>query len=270
MERKHLHFIQSLSKGLSVLQAFSAERPVLKLTQISKITGMNVTAAQRFTDTLMQLGFLGRNRHREFFLTSKVLSLGFAFLNGSQLKKIAEVYLSDLSRRLNRTVNLAVLDGDHIVFLYRKEAQRFLRYDLHAGSRLPSYCTASGKTLLAAQDDITLKRLIAGMELVPLSSYTITDPELLWNDLMETRKRGYAIANQELSIGLYSVGAPLINQENKVVAAVNLSLSIEEATGQHLRKAMEGLFHLGREVSVSIGYAGPYPLLSPAKAKGEI
>ena len=90
MEQKHKHFIKSVARGLSILQAFSSERPKLTLTQLATITGMNRTAVQRFTDTLMELGFLGRNKHKEFFLGPKVFSLGFAYLQGSKLIELAD------------------------------------------------------------------------------------------------------------------------------------------------------------------------------------
>ena len=258
--RKKINFIQSLARGLSVLQAFSAQRPTLTLTDIASITGMNLTAVQRFTDTLMELGFLGRNKYKEFFLGPAVMSLGFAFLHGSQLTTQAEVYLSEFGEKVNRTVNLAVLDGDQIVFLYRKEAQRFLKFNLHAGSKLPSYCTGSGKVLLASLDDKELRRLIDKMEMEPITSHTIVDRKLLWNDLMETRNRGYSVCDRELSLALYSLAIPLINDERKVVAAVNLSLSSEEAKGEFLEDRTRRLIDLGRTLSKSLGYEGEYPI----------
>ncbi|MGA6925570.1 MAG: IclR family transcriptional regulator C-terminal domain-containing protein, partial [Desulfosarcina sp.] len=211
MNRKKLHYVQSLARGLSVLQAFTAEAPSLSLSNIARMTGMNTTAAQRFTDTLLQLGFLHRNRHREFMLGPKVLDLGFAFLNGSQLKRIAETYLAEFSKKHGRTVNLAVLDGDMIVFLYRREAQRFLKYDLQAGSRLPSYCTATGKVLLAALPDPALRNTLGSMAIEALTRFTITDPEALWVDLMETRKRGYSVCDREMSLALFSLAVPVLN-----------------------------------------------------------
>ena len=90
------HFIQSLARGLTVLQAFSAERPRLGLQQLAQVTGFNKTAVQRLTDTLMSLGFLGRNEYKEFYLEPKVLSLGFAYLNGSELRQLAETHLKGI------------------------------------------------------------------------------------------------------------------------------------------------------------------------------
>jgi len=265
MPRKRLHFVQSLGRGISVLQAFSAERTHLTLTQIARATGMNLAAAQRFTDTLMQLGFLKRNKHREFHLGPKVLSLGFAFLNGNQIRELSEGYISEFSERVNRTMNLAVLDGAEVIFIFRKEAQRFLSFDLHAGSKLPANCTGSGKVLLAALDDESMRELIAGIKLERITNYTIVDPDELWEDLMATRRRGYSICDRELFQDLYSLGVPLVNQDGRVEAAVNLSLSFEEAAGAFLADMTAQLIALGRTLSAALGYEKEYPLIQAGK-----
>jgi len=263
LTRKQLHFVQSLGRGLAVLQAFSAESPSLKLSEIAQITGLNVTAAQRFTDTLMQLGFIHRDKHREFHLTPKVLSLGFAFLNGSQLKRLGADLMDRCSQRLNRTMNLAALDGDAVVFLHRSETQRFLKFDLQAGSRLPSHSTGTGKALLAGLEDAELFRKLENMELTQVTSYTLTTPRALWEDLMEIRKRGYSICDREMNLSLYSLGAPVLNGEGKTVAAINISLSVEEAKSDLPRKMLEELWALSREISLSLGWDGAYPAYPP-------
>ena len=260
MNRKKLNYVQSLDRGLKVLQAFTAERQLLSLSEIARITGLNVTATQRFTDTLLQLGFLLRNRHREFMLGPKVLNLGFAFLNGSQLKKLAETYIAEFSKTHGCTVNLAVLDGDAVVFLYRHETKRFLKYDLQAGSRLPSYCTSTGKVLLAALSDPVLDKTLQGMNMESHTRHTITDPESLYDDLMETRKRGYSICDREMSLALFSLAVPLINQEANVIAAVNISLPVDEKKSKK-QMAVEQLIALGRTLSEALGYEGPYPVI---------
>lgn len=259
MTRKKINYVQSLARGMSVLQCFNTERAVLTLSEIARMTGMNTTAAQRFTDTLLQLGFLYRNQKREFMLGPKVLNLGFAFLNGSQLRKLAETYLAEFSEQHGLTVNLAILDGNAVVFLYRHETQRFLKYDLRAGSRLPSYCTATGKVLLSALPDKVLRKMINSMPMEQLTRFTITDPKTLWEELMETRKRGYSVCDQELSLALFSLAVPVLNQEQNVVAAINLSLSADE-TASRKEEVRERLEVLGRIISEAMGYEGPYPV----------
>jgi IclR family transcriptional regulator, pca regulon regulatory protein len=258
-ERKQKHFIKSLAKGIKILQAFSTEKPILTLTDIAKKTGMNTTAVQRFSDTWMTLGFLKRTEHKEFYLGPKVLTLGFSYLNGSQLRGLSEIYLSEFATRINRNVNLGILEEEHVVYLFRKETQSFIKSSLGAGSIMPCYCTAMGKILLAGLNNKKLEQVLDTVEMVKATKHTITDRQLLLKDLMETRRRGYSICDRELSLALYSIAVPLLNDKGVVVAAVNLSLSADEALGVFLQNMISELVNVGKELSSYLGYEGEYP-----------
>jgi len=263
MKRRPRHFIQSLARGFRILECFSTERPRLGLQELTDLTGMNKTTVQRLTDTLMTLGYLGRNRNKDFYMEPKVLSLGFAYLNGSELRHLAETHLGEFSRRLGQTVNLAVLDGTDVVFIYRHEIQRFFSFGIREGSRLPAYCTSSGKVLLAALAEGELAERIRSMEFKPLTSRTITDPAALLAELARTRERGYALCDREASLALYSMAAPLINLRAEVVAAINISLSAEETGGQDVSGLINDLLAEGRRLSALLGYQGSYPWPEP-------
>ncbi|MCF8119280.1 MAG: helix-turn-helix domain-containing protein [Deltaproteobacteria bacterium] len=255
------YFVQSLARGLSILQAFTSERKRLTLTELAEITHMNRTAVQRFTCTLMALGYLGRDDHKAFFLSSKVLSLGFTYLQSSEIIQLTASHLKDFSERIGLTVNMAILDGTDIVFLYRHEVHRFLKYDLRAGSRLPSYCTASGKVLLAALKNEALRARIRNMSLEKTTSHTIIDEEQLFQEILKTRETGIGVCDRELSLSLYSIAVPLLNHEQKMVAAINLSLSSEDATPSAVENATYQIVEQGRNVSEVLGYQGAYPVI---------
>lgn len=258
---RKLHFVNSLNRGLSVLEAFSKGNSVLTLTEIAHATGMNVVASQRYTDTLVQLGYLKRDKHKRYYLSSKVLSLGFSFLDGSQIRRIAANYLTEFSEKINRTVNLTILEDTDIIFLFRKEARKFLKHDLRAGSKLPAYCSGAGKVLLSALEDDELRKRIKKMKIERMTSHTIIDKEKLWTDLMETRERGYAIADRELSLALHTIAAPILNNDGITIAAVSISMSAEDAKGKIIRNLIQKLLQAGAELSTYMGYYGQYPLI---------
>ncbi|MFH1057786.1 MAG: IclR family transcriptional regulator C-terminal domain-containing protein [Pseudomonadota bacterium] len=270
MKRKQTHFIQALARGLSILQAFSSDRPSLTLTQLAQLTGMNRTAVQRFTDTLVDLGFLVRNRHKEFFLGPQVLSLGYAYLGSSQLRRLAATYVNQASEAMDCTMNLAILDDLEVIFVHRHEVRRYLKFDLQPGSKLPAPLTASGKVLLAALADGDLRERLTRMDLQAVTSCTITDREALWADLMETRRTGLGACDRELSLDLYSMGVPLLNAVPQVVAAVNLSMPAAEVPSPLWESNRQGLMALGRELSALFGYQGPYPAMPVGPSQGGV
>ena len=270
MPRKQTHFIQALARGLGILQAFSSDRPSLTLSQIADLTAINRTAVQRFTDTLVELGFLVRNRHKEFFLGPQVLSLGYAYLGGSQLRRLAGTYLNQAAERLGCTMNLAILDDLEVIFVHRHEVRRYLKFDLQPGSKLPAQLTASGKVLLASLADSDLKLRLSRMDLHPVTPNTIVGREALWRDLLECRRTGLGICDRELSLDLYSMGVPLLNAVPQVVAAVNLSMPAGDAGSPPGEERRQGLLALGRELSGLFGYQGPYPVMPTGLSQGGV
>ena len=266
MERKTKHFVQSLAKGFKVLQAFRQDRSILTLTQIASISGMSTPTAQRITDTLLDLGYLKRNHRKEFFLGPKVLTLGFAYLHGSQLTMMADQYLEDFFQRHRWTVNLGVLEGTEVIYLARREKQRFLKYDVQPGFRLPANCTAMGKVLAAGLPEDECDQRFSDPEvLVRMTRNTIVDPEKFLADIKKVRKRGYAVCHRELSLDVSAVAAPVLDHEANIVAAVNVALPADKFGGELRADATTRVLDLGRELSISMGYQGEYPLfkLSP-------
>lgn len=267
--RKPKHFINSLARGLKILAAFSGDNPRLTLQELSVRSGFNKTAVQRLTDTLMALGYLGRNRRKEFYLEPRILTLGFNYLNGSELRLLGETRLSAFSRRVGQTVNMAVLDDVDVIFVYRNEIRRFFSFGLREGSRLPSYCTSSGKVLLAALPDDDLDERLARMVFEPLTRFTITDSRTLRTNLEGVRRAGYAIADQEGTLALYSLAVPIFNYEDRVVAAVNISMPAEEHDPLEILDMRDALREEGARLSASLGYNARYPgppFHPPAKA----
>ncbi|MBW1713180.1 MAG: helix-turn-helix domain-containing protein [Deltaproteobacteria bacterium] len=248
------------------MQVFSARRPRLTLQEIARLTGFNMTSTQRLTDTLQTLGFLGRNEHLQFHLEPKVLSLGYAYLRGSELRHLGETHIKDFATEIDHTVNMAVLDDLEIVFIYRYEVARFLQFKLYEGSRLPSYCTSTGKVLLASLDDEDLAERIKRMNFEPYTKKTKTKPQELLDEIARTREQGYGISNQELSLALVSAAVPLIDHDGRTVAALNISMTAEEGRSAQFSPLIEKLRAEGRRLSAMMGHEGPYPWPATKKA----
>lgn len=257
--RKPVHFIQALAKGMAVLGCFTADRQYLTLQNIADLTGFNKVGTQRITDTLTTLGYLGRNRHKEFFLEPKILTLGFSYLNASKLYRIGRTHIKKFGERIGRTTNLGLLDDLDVVFLYRYEAAKVFKYDIREGSRMPSYCSALGKILMAFLDPAEFEKRLNRLVLEPVTSFTITDRQTFKDEIELTRKRGFAIGNRELNAALYTVAVPLFDIDNETAAAVAISFSIDEVGSKLVLKAVKELFQEGQRLSGLLGYKGDYP-----------
>jgi IclR family transcriptional regulator, pca regulon regulatory protein len=216
-------FMTSLARGLAVLRAFSQQRPYQSISHLSLRTGIPRAAVRRCLHTLARLGYVGHDADRRAFaLRPKVLTLGFAFLSSSPVASLAQPLLDSVSEQLRESSSLAVLDNDEVVYVARsKTARRIMSVDLGIGSRLPAYCTSLGRVLLAGLAPADLQAYLSRVKLVRHTQHTIVSREKLRVILDQVRRRGFAIVDQELEMGLRSIAVPVADAHGQVRAAIN-------------------------------------------------
>jgi IclR family transcriptional regulator, pca regulon regulatory protein len=239
-------YSQSLERGLAILSCFTPNRPVLGIADIADHLGMSRSTTHRYVITLVALGYLEQGASRKYRLGLRVTDLGMSALNSTGLREHSHLYLQELRQRTSYTVSLAVLDGTDILYVDRvrsfRRGQGRIDLDLQPGSRLPAYCTAMGKLLLAYLPDSEQRELFSAMKLTKRGPNTITSKKALSDELDEVRSAGFAVNDQELAAELYTISAPVRNQDRNVVAAINMAahssmISLEEmvdALGPHL------------------------------------
>ena len=157
-----------------------------------------------------------------------MLDLGFSAINSMDVREISAPHLRRLSDETGHTVNLAILDGIDVVYIERcrtaQPGQREIDLNLHVGARLPAYCTAMGKAILAFVPEDRREELIARIDFVPRGPNTITDPEAFRAELARIRAAGIAVNDEELAYGLRSIAAPIHAHSGEVLAALNLAI----------------------------------------------
>ena len=227
-------YVQSLGRGLTVLQAFNAERPAMTLADMSRATGLTRATARRLLHTLVALGFVCTDG-RTFELTPRVLDLGFAYVSSLQLPDIAQPFMEALSDRVHESVSASVLDGAQIVYVARVNTQRIMGISLAIGSRLPAPWTSMGRVLLAGLTDPQLEEFLDGLVITRLTTHSITDIDELRSEVQAVRSQGYALVDQELEDGIRSVAAPLRDRRGRTLAAVNVGTHAARVTLKELR-----------------------------------
>jgi IclR family pca regulon transcriptional regulator len=252
-------YSQSLERGLAILGCFTPKRPVLGIADIADELGMSRSTTHRYVITLVALGYLEQGASRKYRLGLRVTDLGMAALNSTGLREHAHPYLEELRQRTSYTTSLAVLEDAEILYVDRvrsfRRAGESGSLDLHPGSRLPAYCTAMGKLLLANLPEGEQRELTGQIKLAKRGSNTITSKKALREELEEVREAGFAVDDEELAKGLYAIAAPVRNEAREVVAAVDLSapssmISLEEmvdALGPHLVSTAD-------RISARLGY----------------
>lgn len=201
------HFLESLDRGLLVLRSFDALHPRRTLSEIAEATGLNRATARRILLTLADLGYVSQNG-RDFSLAPRVLDFGFSYLANLGVAA-AEPLMRELSRQVEESVLLAVLDGHDVRYVARANAPRILHLNVPIGERSPAHVTSAGRILLAHLPPAELDRYLATVEMRRYTEWTVTDPELLRTQLADAARRGWAHSVSELDVGMEGVAVTL-------------------------------------------------------------
>lgn len=214
-------FMTSLARGLAVVRAFSDARKPQTIAQISNKTGIPRAAVRRCLYTLQQLGYVDAELNN-FSLRPKVLTLGYSYLSSTPLTVSALPCLNAISRELNESSSLAVLDEGEVLYVARAATSRVMSVALNTGSRLPAYCTSLGRVMLAHLPPAELDAYFARTKLRQMTERTVADEAGLRAILAGVRQAGYAINNEELEVGLRSIAVPVRGASGQVLAALNV------------------------------------------------
>jgi IclR family pca regulon transcriptional regulator len=233
------------------------------LGSIVATTGWSKPAVYRLVRTLETVGALRQQEGKGYVLGPALITLGQAAMRATGLQQIARPYIERLAEQIGETVVLTVLDGDEVVYLDRIESDQILIPRTRLGSRLPAYCTSTGQALLAGLDDEEVVRRVGDREFEKRGPNTLRDTRELLARLAEVRRRGFALNDEELTIGHRAVAAPVRNHTDAGVAAISISVpAARVANSELMRFAEEALVPTAHDISVALG-AEPH-LRSPA------
>jgi IclR family pca regulon transcriptional regulator len=243
-EIKSVEVVQSLARGLAVIEAFDKDNRSLTLSDVSRRTGYSRAAARRLLLTLVELGYATLDG-KLFELRPKILNLGFAYLSSLGLWEMAQPYMEELVEEVGESCSASVLEDFEVVYVVRVPTRkRVMSININIGTHLPAHATSMGRILLAGMDSNTLDKYLEEAPLERYTDKTITNPVELKKIIEQVRQDGWAMVDCELEGGLRSIAVPLKDKNNKVVAAVNIStqaqrISIPELTNDILPKLKE-------------------------------
>jgi IclR family pca regulon transcriptional regulator len=227
-EKDQPYFIASLERGTMVLETLARNKGPLGLVELAALTGMTPSTVTRYVMTLVSLGYVIRDpATKQFRISPKVLSLGFSLLHNMDLRTRVSSHLLEAARRLNVGAQCGILDGTEIVYVERIQMNAIVDLDIPVGSRLPAYCTALGKVILAFMDREEAEKIIRDSDLVAHTAYTEVNQVNLILSLEPIRKQGFAINRQELILGRNAMAAPVF-RNGAVEGAVGFSFPFQK------------------------------------------
>lgn len=222
-------FVESLDRGLRVLQSFGIERRPMTLSRIAEIAGLPRATARRLLMTLKQSGFVTEDE-RLFALTPRVLLLASAYLNSNQINTVLQPLMDEVASKAKEVCSIAILDGQDAVFIARSSYARMFSTGLEIGYRLPAFCTSVGRVLLGRLPDDILKRTIDATELTPQTPDTVTDKRAVIATIIRDRDKGYSLVDLEAEEGFRSISVPIRRYDGVVIGAANIGAHVDRIT----------------------------------------
>lgn len=214
---------QALSRGIAVLEALAATESGATLTALSETLALPAPTTYRLLATLAEAGHVEQDRNGEWRIGIRAFRVGVAFLDHRDLVVQAYPFLKRLVDLAGETANLAVVESGQAVFVEQVQCRELMRMSIKLGARAPLHASGVGKAMLAAMTPEEADAVLGRGELARFTAQTITDRDALARELAATRRRGYAVDDEEHATGLYCVACALWDEAGEPWAAISVA-----------------------------------------------
>jgi IclR family acetate operon transcriptional repressor len=246
--------VQSVDRALTLLEALAQSAGGTSLTELAGRAGLNVSTCHHLLATLVKWGYVAKVPGRRYALGARGLHLGQAFLKQVDLPRRAQPFVERISEDTGETVHLAVLQGDAIITLLKREGRHAVRVDTGAlGASDAAHATATGKAMLAWLPEHEIRRVLAVQGMTRFTPNTITDAGAFIKELQLVRRHGHAVDREEFQPGVVCIGAAIRNHLGAVVGAISASAPTLRATDEHLARVRDGVMAAARALSAEFG-----------------
>ena len=215
--------IRAVERALDALMCFTSQTPELSMTQISELVGINKSTVHRLLATLEGKRFVERDSESGAYrLGIRLIQMAFLTMEHNDLRRLAAPFLQSLCDQYHENVNLSILDDTDVVYVDAIESSQRVKLAASPGQRLPAFCTASGKAILAFVPEENVKSILeCGMP--RYTQNTILSQIAFFENIHETRELGFALSEQEFEEGINAIAAPIFNSKNKPIASVSIA-----------------------------------------------
>jgi DNA-binding IclR family transcriptional regulator len=247
--------IQSLDRAISILNLFKNSRYPIGSSEIANKLGLARTTVHGLVSTLVRNGFLQKNNATHKY------SLGFALYELSsiqmahlEINQRATIPLQNLSKKTNRICHVAIWDRNSILVTMSVQPHGHESTVNQIGPRLPAYCTALGKAILANMSESEQKIYLDGVDLVAYTPNTIIDRPSLEKELFLISEQGYSVSRKEVLLNQLGLGASVMGSDGLVTGAISIRLNNEDEDNDFMAQTIEDLTQTSYQISLDMGY----------------
>jgi len=247
---------KTVEKALAIIEYLLKNEEAKRITDIAKDLKINTSTVQRIVNTLHGENYLYQDpSSRKYKLGLKFLEISKNILKEIDLRRIASPYLRELRDKTGETVHLMILDDSVGVYIDALESLQRTRVVSSIGTRDDLHYSAVGKAILAYLSESEVERIAKIRGLRKITHKTITNLNLLKQELKKIRNQGYSIDDEEGEVGTRCIGAPIFNHKGKVVASVSIAAPCHRLTKEKLNTFLPLLLKTNNKISVELGHS---------------
>jgi IclR family transcriptional regulator, acetate operon repressor len=251
--------VQSLTRGLSILECLSLAEGGLTLTDIGQRVHLPPSTVHRLLATLEKMGYvyqageLGR-----WYVGVQAFTVGSSFLSSRDFVAQSHPFMRRLMDQSGETVNLAILDGTEAVFVDQVQCREMMRTIVKLGSRAPLHASGVGKAMFASLPDDQIDAILKVRGLPRITGNTITTPETMWQSVRVIRQRGWSFDDEEHALGTRCVGAPIYDEHAETLGAISLAGPSSRLPDERIKQLGPLVAHTAEELSRRLGGKWPH------------
>ncbi|MDR3052117.1 MAG: IclR family transcriptional regulator [Oscillospiraceae bacterium] len=240
---------RSLARGLDILALLSETPRGLALHEIARALRLPKSSAFNLIHTLLEKQFLRYDADTAHYaLSLRMFELGASARLHISAESVIRRYMREISTACNETVHCGVLDGMDVVYVDKVESTRSIRMSSRIGMRLPLYCTAMGRAMLATLPDDAVRARLAGQRFQSLTPRTISDMDALLRELAAVRAQGYASESEETNENVCCVGVAIRGRDGDAQYAISVSMPTFRAEEAPRTLAIQQLLRAQRKI----------------------
>jgi IclR family KDG regulon transcriptional repressor len=243
---------KTLVKGLEVLEALAMSDSARGVSELAREMGLTRSNVHRTLKTLVAAGYARQDSKGDYECTLKLFQLAGSVVARVDVKREAEPFMAELAAKTLETVHLSVLDDTDVIYLHKIDSPQPVRAYSTIAGRAPAYCVATGKALLAFQDEEYLDRFRGKLQ--PHTPKTLANSTALRAELAQVRELGYALNRGEWRETVCGLAAPIFDATRRPLAAVGISGPVERLKPARLKAFTPDVVQAARSISEALGY----------------
>jgi len=252
--------VQSLTRGLSILEALAASDSGLTLTDVAHRSQLPPSTTHRLLSTLEKMGYVYQAEDLGlWYVGLQAFRVGTTFLSNRDFVGQSHAYMHRLMEQAGETANLAILDGTEAVFIAQVQCHEMMRTLVKLGSRVPLHASGVGKAIFAALSDEQIDAILKVRGLPRITDNTIVATETMWAALRVIRQRGYSFDDEEHARSTRCVGAAVYDEHGEPLGAISVAGPSSRLVDERIRHLGPVVAHVAEELTRHLGGRWPHP-----------